>query len=309
VAPDFYIIVNPAADRGRADRLVPRIESAFSAAGVRYELVRSSRRGHAAELAEAAARRGCGAVIAVGGDGVVHEVSNGLLRASEDGVTIPLGVIPAGTGNDFVKMLGLAARQPEDSVRTILTAQPRHVDIGKVVASDMEGGQDGAWYFTNGIGLGFDAQVAVHASRIRRLRGIAVYAVALLRTLRDLKSPNFRISVDGVEIANRALILATIANGPCHGGSFWLAPDASLDDGMFDVLIADARSVREVVGLIPSVMRGRHLSARGVKLLRGSTVEVRSDDLLPIHADGEIVARGVRWLSIELLPGRLTVLA
>jgi diacylglycerol kinase family enzyme len=78
---------------------------------------------------------------------------------------------------------------------------------------------------------------------------------------------------------------------------------------MFDVLIADARSVREVVGLIPSVMRGRHLSARGVKLLRGSTVEVRSDDLLPIHADGEIVARGVRWLSIELLPGRLTVLA
>ncbi|MBA2556131.1 MAG: diacylglycerol kinase family lipid kinase [Chloroflexi bacterium] len=309
VASDFYIIVNPAADRGRADRLVPRIEKAFDAEGVSFELARSARRGHAAELAEAAARAGRGAVIAVGGDGVVHEVANGLMRASGDDATTPLGVIPAGTGNDFVKMLGLAARRPEDAIRTILAARPRAVDIGKVCASEMEGGPDGAWYFTNGIGLGFDAQVAVHASRIRRLRGMAVYAVALLRTLRDLKSPNFRISVDGVEIANRALILATIANGPCHGGSFWLAPDARLDDGLFDVLVADARSVGEVIALIPSVMRGRHLSARGVKLLRGTSVEVRSDELLPIHADGEIIARGVRWLTIELLPGRLMVLA
>jgi diacylglycerol kinase (ATP) len=173
----------------------------------------------------------------------------------------------------------------------------------------MEGGPAGPWYFTNGIGLGFDAQVAVHASRVRKVRGILVYAVALVRTLRDLRNPHFTISVDGEQVADRALILATIANGPCHGGSFWLAPDARLDDGLLDVLVADARSVRDVLPLIPSVIRGRHLTARGVRLLRGTEVEVRSTELLPIHADGEIVAKGVRSMSVRLLPGRLRVLA
>ncbi len=308
VARDYLIILNPAADRGRADRLAPRLERAMRSAGASFELVRSAGRGDAARLAEQAARDGCGAVIAVGGDGVVHEAANGLMRASEDAASIPLGVVPAGTGNDFVKMLGLEPRRPEEAIARILAAEPRGVDIGKVVASEMEGGPTGAWYFTNGIGLGFDAQVAVHASRVVRLRGMMVYAVALLRTLRDLRNPHFTISVDGEEVADHALILATIANGPCHGGSFWLAPGARLDDGRLDVLVADARTVREVLPLIPSVMRGRHLTARGVRMLSGTAVEVRSDELLPIHADGEIVARGVRSLSIRLLPGRLMVL-
>ncbi|CAN5741324.1 diacylglycerol kinase family lipid kinase [soil metagenome] len=306
---DYYIILNPAADRGRAAKLESRLQSTMKAAGAEFRLVQTTRRGEAAELAENAAVSGWAAVIAVGGDGVVHEVANGLMRASGDAATIPMGVVPGGTGNDFVKMLGLTARRPEESIGRILAAEPRGVDIGKVESAEMEGGPDRQWYFTNGIGLGFDAQVAVHASRIRRVRGLLVYAVALVRTMRDLKSPHFRIVVDGQEIANRALILATVANGPCHGGSFWLAPDACLDDGKLDVLVADARSVREVLALIPSVMRGRHLKAPGVKLLHGSRVQVFSDELLPIHADGEIVARGVRSLSIKLLPRRLTVLA
>lgn len=307
-ASNFYVILNPAADRGRTARLAPRIEGALREAGAEYELVRTTRRGEAEELAERAARDGWGAVVAVGGDGAVHEVANGLMRASGDEPSVPLGVIPAGSGNDFTKMLGLQAGRPEEAVRRLLAASPRAADIGKVTAHEMEDGPTRPWYFTNGIGLGFDAQVAVHASKIRKLRGLAIYALAVVRTLRDLRNPHFRISVDGNEIADRTLILATIANGPCHGGSFWLAPDASIDDGALDVLVADARTVGEVVTLIPAVMRGKHLTARGVHLLRGTRVEVRSDELLPIHADGEIVAKGVRSLSIELLRGKLMVL-
>jgi diacylglycerol kinase (ATP) len=305
----FYVILNPAADRGRTGRLAPRVEAAFRAVGASYELVRTTRRGEAAELAEAAARDGWPAVVAVGGDGAVHEVANGLMRASGDEESVPLGVIPAGSGNDFVKMLGLRARHPEEAVRRLVAAVPRGADIGKVFAHDLEDGPVGPWYFTNGIGLGFDAQVAVHASKIQKLRGLAIYALAVVRTLRDLRNPHFRISVDGREVADRTLILATIANGPCHGGSFWLAPGASIDDGALDVLVADARNVGEVLTLIPAVMRGKHLGARGVHVLRGTRVEVRSDELLPIHADGEIVAKGVRSLSVELLRGKLTVLA
>ncbi|HET8654123.1 MAG TPA: diacylglycerol kinase family protein [Longimicrobiaceae bacterium] len=304
---DYYIILNPAADRGRAARLGPELRRLFRATGARAELVETERRGHAGELAEAAAREGRPAVVAVGGDGVVHEVVNGLLRAAGDGPTVPLGLIAAGSGNDFIKMIG-TPRRPADAVRALVAAEARAVDVGCVTCCEAERAPRGKWFFTNGIGLGFDAQVAVAASGVQRLRGMAIYAVALLRVLRHLRTPRIRVVVDGVEIADRELLLTTIGNGACHGGSFWLCPDASIEDGLFDVLISDARSVPAVLRLLPRVMRGRHLGEPGVELHRGRVVEITSDTPLPIHADGEIVGAGVRRIRAEVAPGRLTVL-
>ena len=305
---DPLVILNPAANRGRAAKLAPALERAFARRGVRADLRLTRERGHATELAREAALAGRSAVVAVGGDGIVHEVANGLLATSGEAPTLPLGVISGGTGNDFVKMIGVPLTV-EEGVERILSAAPRAVDAGRVTRWVAEGGWPAPWYFTNGIGLGFDAQVAVQASRIRRLRGLAIYAAAVVRVLSDLKAPRMRVSVDGVEIADRRLILTTVANGGCHGGSFWLCPDARVDDGLLDVLVGDARGVMEVAALIPRVMRGRHLTARGVELHRGTRVHISCDDALPIHADGEIVAESVRELEIELLPGRLTVLA
>src|SRR5690606_25480414 len=115
----------------------------------------------------------------------------------------------------------------------------------------------------------------------RRLRGMAIYGWALLRTLRALRTARVRVVVDGREVADRPLLLATIANGPCHGGSFWLCPDARLDDGLLDVLLADARGIPEILTLMPRVMRGRHLGARGVALHPARRVEVCSEEPLP----------------------------
>src|SRR5690606_11312996 len=152
-------------------------------------LVRTERRGHAAELAERAVDERWGAVIAVGGDGVVHEVANGLMRRAGEGASLPLGIIPVGSGNDFVKMLGVPPHRPADAVRRLVGAQPRQVDVGCVRRHDSGGGPPGTWYFTNGVGVGFDAQVATHARGIRRLRGAAIYGWALLKTLSQLRAP------------------------------------------------------------------------------------------------------------------------
>lgn len=306
---DFLVIVNPAADRGRAARAVPPLEARLAAAGARWEVRRSERPGHAAELAESAAGAGWPAVVAVGGDGVIHEVANGLLRAAGEAPTLPLGLVPAGSGNDFVKLLGIPPRRPAAAADRLLAAAPRRVDVGRVERCVADQGPEGVWHFTNGVGLGFDAQVATEASRIRRLRGLAIYALALARTLRRLQSPRIRVEVDGRVVADRELVLATIANGACHGGSFRLTPGARLDDGALDVLVAHRRTVPGVLRLIPRVLRGDLHGIPGVELLRGAVVRVRSEVPLPIHADGELVARGVRELDVRVLPGRLTLLA
>ena len=305
---DYYVILNPVSNRGGAAKAGALVERAFRALGARAEVVHTRAAGEGEALAHAAARAGREAVVAVGGDGIVHEVANGLLSASGDGPTVPLGVVAAGSGNDFAKMIGVP-RDPARAVERIVRASPRGVDAGCVTRWVAEGGRAAPWWFTNAVGLGFDAQVAVAASRIRWLRGIGIYGTAVLRVLAELKGPRMRVVVDGVEVADRKLVLTTIANGACSGGSFWLCPNASVDDGLLDVLVGDARSVREVAMLIPRVMRGTHLTARGVQVHRGRRVVVVSEEPLPIHADGELVGHGVKEIEIELFPGRLTVLA
>ncbi len=305
----YYVIFNPLASRGGARRALTAIERAFRDSGVEYRIVPTERRGHAPELARRAVEEGWQAIVAVGGDGIVHEVVNGLIAAGEAGSGVALGVIPVGSGNDFSKMLGMPSHRPAEAVRRILAAAPRQVDVGRVVRHVAGGGPPGVWYFTNGVGVGFDAQVARHARDIKRLRGVAIYAWALVKTLRELRSPGIRVVIDGRQVADRRLVLTTVSNGPCHGGNFWLCPNARIDDGQLDILIADARSLSSLIRLIPSVIRGKHLKASGVELHHGRHVVVTSDEPLPIHADGEVVADWVRELEIELLPGRLRVLA
>lgn len=305
----YFVIFNPTASRGGAARSREVIERTFREAGAHCRLECTEYRGHATELAQEALTHGWSTVVAVGGDGIVHEVVNGLMHAAEGQPAIPLGIIPLGSGNDFIKSLGIPAHEPAEAVRQILAATPRAVDVGRVQRHRSAAGPEAIWYFTNGIGIGFDAQVALHASRVRKLRGFAIYAWALLKTLRELRAPRIQVIVDGREVADRPLILTTISNGPCHGGTFWLCPGARIDDGQLDILIADARSLPRLLLLLPRVLFGKHLGQTGVELLRGRRVTVRSAEALPIHADGEIVAEWTSELEIELDAHRLLVLA
>jgi diacylglycerol kinase (ATP) len=228
-------------------------------------------------------------VVAVGGDGTVSEVANGLV-----GTGCALGVIPAGTGNDFVRAL----RIPDDpwaAARVAFGGTPRPIDVGEVRTAQ------GSCYFVNVASYGFDAEVARRA-RALPFGGSQRYLVAVLRTLRELRSEPVRLDVDGRRIDQHATLVA-IANGHRYGGGLRIAPDAILDDGYFDLCLVRGLSRAAALGLLPRVYWGTHCRHPAVELLRCRQVELSARAALPGQADGEPL--GGLPASFLLLPGAL----
>jgi diacylglycerol kinase (ATP) len=294
----YYVILNPTAGRGAAARVRGVVERELAQAGATWTLAQTERRGHAAELAEAAARAGWPAVVAVGGDGTVHEVVNGLMRAADGGPSVPLGIVGVGSGNDFALLAGVAG-DPAWAVRRMAAAEPRPVDVGRV----------GDEWFSNGVGIGLDARVGIEVDRRRRFRGVVMYLDALGRVLRTFRPPHIRVEIDGETVADGPMTLVTVGNGGRHGGGFWICPDARIDDGVLDVCTADGMGTLGILGFLPRVMRGSHLGAACVRMHHARRVRITSPDPLPVHADGEVIAEDARELDIELFPGRLRLLA
>jgi len=233
-------------------------------------------------------------VIAAGGDGTVHEAVNGWLKA---GGGAPLAVIPAGTGNDYTKMLNLHEDWREACWR-IARGETRWVDAGR--CND--------YYFANGLGIGFDAQVALEANGIRWLRGNAVYGLALAKILLLKHSrPVVRMRHDGGELTTDITLL-TVNNGRVEGGAFVMAPDAEIDDGLFDVVLAQGMGRLGILGLLPQVLKGQHMHHPKVIKFRTAKLTVESDEPLPVHADGELHYTGPTKLEIEILPKKLEVI-
>lgn len=233
-------------------------------------------------------------VVAAGGDGTVHEAVNGWLRA---GGGAPLGVVPVGTGNDFVKMLGLSHDWREACWRCV-RGDTRRVDVGK--CND--------YWFANSLGIGFDAQVALEANKIRWLRGNAVYGLALAKILTLMHStPEVRIRHDGEKLTT-PITLLTVNNGKVEGGAFVMAPDAEIDDGLLDVVVAKGMGRIGVLRLLPEVLKGRHMSHPKVVKFRTGHLSVEADVPLPIHADGELTYTGATKLEVEVLPKALEVI-
>ncbi|MCZ7573715.1 MAG: diacylglycerol kinase family lipid kinase [Ardenticatenaceae bacterium] len=295
----FFIIVNPAANRGGAARAWRQAQTVLNRAGADYEPVFTDRPGHAEVLAANAAAAGWPAVVAVGGDGTINEVVNGLVRAADGEPTTPLGIISLGSGNDSVRLLDLPRQRPVAAARRLLAARARTIDVGRV----------GERYFLNGVGTGFDARVAIEAQQVQRLRGMAIYLWALLKALRAHRAPLIRVVLDGQEVAARRLTLVAVTNGACYGGGFWICPDARVDDGLLDICIADELSVPGILGFVPRVMRGAHVGRPAVHMYRARQIHLSSPEPLPVHVDGEILTGGAQELTFELLPHRLTVLA
>jgi YegS/Rv2252/BmrU family lipid kinase len=297
-ADRFYVIVNPAAGNGAAARALVLVDAEMARAGAVHTIVQTVRRGHAAELAEAAARDGWPAVVAVGGDGTVHETVNGLMNAADGGPSVPLGIVGVGSGNDFARLAGVPT-DPAEAVRRLVRAGPRAVDVGSV---------NGQW-FSNGVGIGLDARVAIEVDRGRRFRGIFMYLDALAKVLRVFRPPHMTVEVDGVRLADAPMTLVTVGNGGRHGGGFWICPDARIDDGVLDLCMCDALGTLGILSFLPRVMRGTHTGAKCVHMHRALHVRVTSPDPLPVHADGEIIADSAREVDIRIHPGRLRVLA
>ncbi len=295
--PTFTLIVNPIAGNGRCDPLALARALASRLPGA--ELLITERRGHARELAASHCARDDHVVVAIGGDGTVHEVGSGLI-----GGRAALAVLPAGSGNDFAKMLGISDH-PDEAAGLLQTLLPSSCDVGQVLIDHLDGSNSSS-YFLNGLGIGFEAAVASMAARAGYLRGFSRYLVAALWTLMVYRSPEMTLMVDKQTFAGRHFLVA-IGNGRCAGGSFYLTPQAEIDDGLFDICRAGPISIPRALWILPSVFKGRHGRYREVVFDRAAAVTIDIPDGGMVHADGEVLARQAAHLDVSLLPGALKV--
>lgn len=283
------VIVNPAAGAGKAlraarwvrDRLAARPDASVAVA---------ARAGDIERLAADASRRGHGRVIVIGGDGSVQEAINGLLGA---GAGLELGIVPAGTGNDLARSLGVA-RDLERSWRIAIGHATRAVDV----AAAMNGSGDQRWFASAG-GIGFDAQVAHRmAGRDWWQHGRAGYVMSTLAELRRLRHRDVRVSLDGGSKRDGRVMFIAIANGAYYGGGMRIAPDARVDDGLIDLCIVGDVSRLTALAQIPNLYRGTHTRHPAVSMARGRVLEIDGDPETRVHLDGE---------PFGMLPLRVTI--
>lgn len=295
------VILNPAAGRGKCARNRNRVERGLHDAGVQYELVETTGPGHAVGLARDAAQKGFTRVIAVGGDGTVHEAVNGLMQAplAADGATrCALGCIPLGTGDDFAKLLNTYKLPPEAAAARMARAELRLFDVGKA---------DGE-YFANVLGMGFDAEVVRNANKIRRLKGILVYLASIYRTFVTFRAPVLEIESDEHCEVGPMMMLA-VQNGVSEGGGFYLTPESDPADGFLDVCIIRKVGLLKFLRYVPMVMKGTHVGLDEVSIFRTTRVVVRGTDRsLILEADGELRQPREREIVVTVEPHRLRVL-
>lgn len=304
------VILNPYSGRGTGGRSKARLAAALTQAGVRFDLAETVGVGHAIELARQARLDGYATVVAVGGDGTISEVVNGLAQATPAGQTVGrLGILPLGTGNDFADIVG-CSRDLATAARAIAAGQTRTVDLGHTLVES--GDQQIERYFDNNMGVGFEAWVTLESYKVKRLSGALLYVVAALRALRSCPAPHVTATwhlADGTqqEYADNALMIS-VGNSNRTGGGFYLTPDARLDDGLLDVGVAAAVSRWRILRLLPKALKGAHTTDPAITMLRCRRIQLACRAELPVQVDGEVIVRNADRVEINIQPGRLEVI-
>jgi len=293
--PHAHVILNPAAGRGAARRAKDPVARAFRAQGWTVEVVETERPGHATTLAATAARDGVQRVIAVGGDGAVHEVANGLLQARS---AAALGVVPIGSGNDFAKLVGVYGHDISRAVTRIATAQERRFDAGRVLDE----------FFVNSLGFGFGPAVVRTRNAMPGLKGFFSYLVPVVKTFASFRPPLFEVEADRFNERGR-MMMVEACNGTTAGGSYRFAPDADPADGRIDVCLIRRVGLLRFLAALPRVMKGTHGGMREVALIRTARLRIRSPEApLMLHLDGELREPGVHECTVTVERGCLSVL-
>ena len=300
----YKIIVNPVSGRGAGERSIPLIEQSLREHGLDFDLVLTERPWHAAEFAQQACVDGYDVVVAAGGDGTANEVLNGLMLARPSGKVAAMGVLCVGRGNDFAFGVGVP-HGIEDGCRVLAQGHRRAIDVGRVTGGLYPQGR----YFGNGVGIGFDAVVGFVAAKMKRLTGFASYVVAALETaFLYYHAPLLRIEYDGQTLTLPTLMVSTM-NGRRMGGGFMMGPDASPDDGMFDLCIVEQVSRMRIFALIPKFMSGTQATHPAIKMARARRVTVTAiKGTLPAHGDGETLCTEGQALTMELEPRQIEII-
>ncbi|MFQ6615565.1 MAG: diacylglycerol/lipid kinase family protein [Fidelibacterota bacterium] len=286
----FLIIANPTGGKGKISRILPRVEFLLRQLGADFRIQRTNGPDHATAIARDEGE-GFDVVVALGGDGTVNETVNGLV-----GSTTPLGIIPLGTANDFARSFGIPLSL-EDSIGTLVRGKPKPIDLGVVNGR----------YFSNALGVGFDAMTSEATRSIRWLKGGLLYAWATLKTLSKYTAIPMRIELDD-RVIEEDTYLVCVGNGSSVGGGLHLTPEAVMDDGVFHVCHIRDISPLKVVGNFLKLINGTVEKVDEVTIHQSRNVRITSEVPLPVHVDGELPQNEVTQMEVELIPKALLVI-
>ena len=288
------MIVNPNAGKRAGEEVAAKAAAELGSRGIAVEQLVSRTQGQAVTLAAEIDTESTEGVIAVGGDGTLFEVLNGLFSKNGE-VRIPVGQIPVGTGNSFIKDLGI--NSVEEAVEAIAGGTVTGVDLGRFSCAA------GDYFFVNLLGAGFVSNVAYRAGKYKRL-GPLSYILGVLEELVGLKAVSTKITVDG-EIYNREIIFAEICNSRFTGGSMMMAPGAEIDDGLLDVVLLNQITRRKLLRLLPSLFRGTHVNDDSVEVIKGRKITLEPETQMALTPDGETF--GQTPLEAEVFPQAVTM--
>lgn len=285
---DVALLTNPAAGSGRGARHAALALPALRRAGIRVRSLTGRDAAEARDLAAAAVADGIDTLVVCGGDGLVHLALDALGDAP-----VPLGIIPAGTGNDVARYLDLPRRDPVAAAAVISSGRTRRIDLGEVAGRR----------FATVVAAGFDAKVNERANRMRRPRGQSRYTLATVAELGVLAPVPYVLELDGRTVRTSAVVVA-VGNGPSFGGGLRITEGADLHDGLLDVVVIGPISRPDLVRTYPKLFRGTHVDHPAYQHFRAREVTVAAPGIVA-YADGERI--GPLPLTVRTLPGALTV--
>jgi diacylglycerol kinase (ATP) len=290
------IIVNPYAGRWKAKVAIPDIERACHKIGLDYELAVTEGPEHGIELAQEAALAGFSPVVSAGGDGSISEVVNGLMQAAGDEMSVPFGVIPLGSADDFADMLGLV-KDVTAACRTILAGHTRVVDVGCVNGR----------FFDNNSAIGLEPMVTITQAAMKRVKGTPRYILAALKTILGHRPWHVRLVWDDGEYEGPAA-LVSVGNTRRTGGAFRMTPRAEPDDGYLDFVFTEKLGRLKLLRLLPMTFDGSHVERPEVSYARTTRLTIECDPPTPVQADGELFDLSATHIEYTVLPGRLRLI-
>ena len=293
----LHLVANPRAGRGRAGKELGRLTSVLESAGVEHRIDTTGHTGHATELTVDAARSGAGTVVAVGGDGTVNEVVNGLMALDE--INRPaLGVVAAGSGADFARTFDLP--QHIGTSLAGVVGETRSIDVGRISASGPNG--DLVRHFGHIDNIGIAAATVARADRLPRWLGKTRYIIAFWPVLARYQPEAMGITIDGASHSLTAHNVL-VANARYAGGGMHFSPHSLPDDGVFDVQM-NIGPKRQAFTLMPKIYRGRHLPSERIFQASGSHILLEPTTPQQMEADGELIGIASR-VEVTVVPGAL----
>jgi diacylglycerol kinase (ATP) len=284
------LVVNPTSGRGLGARVAPIVATRLESAGLTVTQYATTCADDVGRISAEVIASGADAVALVGGDGTIHLGAQVLANSG-----MAFGVIPAGTGNDFARGIGVPLKDPRAAADLIIAGKTRSVDLA--TAKDE--------FITTVVAGGFDSLVNKRANAMTWPKGNVRYTLATLAELRTFKPLEYVVTVDGEVIETRAMLVA-VGTGPTYGGGLQICAGAGIDDGLLDVTIIKPVSRLTLLQMFPKLSKGTHVGHPMLHTLRGRTVRLESVGVTA-YADGEIL--GALPVDIGIAPGALTVFA